>query len=71
MTSIPTQGESFAKLIEYIRKAQEECATLSHLAGLQSHKPREQAIAKGWLIVSEQLKLMQRTVTKIGMGKLQ
>lgn len=69
--TVPTQGESFAKLIEFLRKAQEECSTLSHLAGLQSGKPRDQAIAKGWLIVSEQLKLMQRTVTKIGMGKLQ
>ena len=32
---------------------------------------RYQAIATGWLMISEQLKLMQRTVTKIGMGKLQ
>ena len=69
--TVPTTGEEFAKLIEYIRKAQESCATLSHLAGLQGHGTRDQGVAKGWLIVSEQLKLMQLTVTKIGMGKLQ
>lgn len=69
--SVPTQGESFAKLIEHIRQAQAECATLSHLAGLQSNHPRDQALAKGWLIVSEQLKLMQRTVTKVGTMRMQ
>lgn len=65
--SIPTEGEEYAKLIEWIRKAQESAATLAHLC-----KANDKGIAaRGWLIVSEQLKYFQHVVTKIATGKLQ
>lgn len=64
--SIPTEGETFSKVIEYIRKAQEETATLSHLTGLNGHA----AAAQGWLAVSEQLKVMQRVIIQIAKRKM-
>ena len=65
--SIPTHGEEFAKLIEYLRKSQECCAMLSHLA--QANDSR--TIGLGWLTVSEGLKRMQHNVTLLAQGKLQ
>lgn len=64
--SIPTTGESFAKLIEYIRKAQEEAATLAHL-----HNANDQRVlARGWLSISEMLKKTQHTIIQIASGKM-
>lgn len=64
--SIPTEGDLFAKLIEYLRLSQETTATLSHLAAANDRG----LTSRGWLAVSEQMKVMQRVVTKIATGKL-
>ncbi len=66
--SVPTEAEVYTQLMEYLRKAQEAAATISHLTGLNSSKA---ATTRGWLIISEQLKAMQRVVTSIAVGKLQ
>ena len=65
--SVPTSGECFAKLIEYIRKAQEESAMLAHLANAND----DRVLAKGWLTVSELFKKMQRQVTGLATKGLQ
>lgn len=65
--NIPTQGETFAELIEYLRKAQESSAVLSHLAQANDDK----FIGLGWLSVCEGLKRMQHLVTQLALGKLQ
>jgi hypothetical protein len=65
--AVPTHGEAFAKLIEYLRLAQEECATLAHLENANSKAQR----ALAWLAVSENMKRLQYTVTKLAVGKLQ
>lgn len=65
--SVPTQGESFSKLIEYIRKAQEEAAILAHLARANNSI----AVANGWLAMSENFKKAQQIVTAIAQGRLQ
>lgn len=65
--SIPTEGECYAQLMEYVRKSQECAATLAHLC-----KANDKGVAaRGWLVISEQMKYMQKVVTKIAMGKLQ
>jgi hypothetical protein len=69
MPNVPTQGEIFAKLTHHLREAQDCSAQLSHIAGLQSSHPKDQAIAHGWLIVSEQLKRFINTTIMIGMRK--
>lgn len=68
--SIPTHGESFAKLIEYLRKAQEEAATLSHLRRAEGDA-KGILIANGWLRISENLKKTIHIVTVIASGRLQ
>lgn len=63
MTSLPTTGETFTRLIEHLRRAQEEAAKLAHL-----HNDTDRAsalMAKGWLTVSEGLKEMQKNVIKL------
>jgi len=66
MTAVPTTGECFARLIENLRKAQEEAATLAHLERANDQRTR----ALGWLTVSEGLKLMQRNVTDLATKRL-
>jgi len=65
--TVPTSGETFAKLIEYIRKAQEECAIMAHLEKANDQHRR----AFMWLAVSENMKHLVGTVTKIATGRLQ
>lgn len=66
--SLPSRGEEFARLIEYLRLAQESASRLAHLHGDTS--PKDRLIAKGWLVISEGLKLMQSKVTDLATGKL-
>ena len=62
--SVPTQGEVFAKLIENLVYAQEHSATLAHLANAND----DTSLAKGWLMVSENFRKMQRQITQLATG---
>lgn len=64
--SIPTKGEEFAKLTEYIRKAQESSAMLAHLTADES-----KLTSQGWLAVSEMFKLTLHNVTALATKGLQ
>lgn len=64
--TLTTESEEFAKLTEYIRKAQETAATLAHLCNANDHK----AAARGWLAVSEQMRVMNAIIIQIAKGKL-
>lgn len=64
--TVPTSGEAFAKLIEYLRKAQEEAATIAHLERANDKTKR----ANGWLKISEALKRMVHVVTQLATGRL-
>lgn len=63
--SVPTSGDKFGELIHYIRQAQEASSTLSHLANAND----DRQMAMNWLMVSENLKRMQHTLTMIAQGK--
>lgn len=63
--SLPTTSDKFAELIEYLRKAQEAAAFLSHLEA-DNNKLQSQ----GWMAVSEMLKLTVGNVTKLAMKKV-
>ncbi len=65
--TVPTQGETFARLIEHLRLAQEAAATLSHLA----HANSDRSKAMGWMAVSENLKRSQSLVTDLATRGLQ
>lgn len=64
--SVPTEGEEFAKLIEHLRKAQENSAMLGHLAKANDENLR----AHGWLGISELLNKMVHQVTKLATNKM-
>lgn len=64
--SIPTEGETFAILIEHLRKAQEQCSMMAHLC-----RDGDRLRAQGWLAIEEMLKLTTHNVTKLAMRKMQ
>jgi hypothetical protein len=67
--SVPTTGETYSRLMEFLRKAQEESATMAHLVHAQGTGDRE--LARQWLSVSENFKKMQNSLTKLAMGRMQ
>ncbi len=69
--SVPTQGEQFAKLIDHLRSAQDDSAMLAHLTRSMSTSKKDNALADGWIAVSELLKRMIHQVTTLAQGKLQ
>ncbi len=68
--SIPTHGETYVKLIEHLRLAQEDAAMLAHLRNAEGDD-KGRLIAKGWLTISEAIKLMGINVTRLAQGRLQ
>jgi len=64
--SVPTSGEEFSKLIEFLRKAQEAAAMLAHLENANDNRK----MAIGWLGVSEQLGLTVKSVTVFAQRKM-
>lgn len=63
---VPTTGETYAKLMEHVRKAQEESAMMAHL--VNANDDRE--LAKQWLVVSEGFKKMQHSLTLLATGRM-
>jgi len=68
--SVPTQGETFSKLLEHIRKAEEEAAMMAHLVRAQGAKAKDTAIANGWLSISELFRRVGLKVTDLAQGRL-
>jgi len=63
--SIPTTGETFAKLIEHIRLAQEDAAMLAHLS--RDNHPDQ---AKMWLMIEDKMKFMGHMIAKIATRRM-
>lgn len=68
--SIPTKGETYAKLMEHLRYAQEDSAMLAHLNGAEGDSGGR-LLASGWLHIFEGLKRMQEQVTVLATRGLQ
>jgi len=64
--SVPTVGEEYAKLMENLRYAEEHAAMIAHL---HNHNDRRD-IARKWLIVSENFKKLQHTLTQLATGRM-
>jgi hypothetical protein len=62
--SLPTESETFAKLLEHLRLAQEDAAMLGHLCA-----DNEPTRSHGWLGISELIKRIVAQVTKLAMRK--
>lgn len=65
--SIPTAGETYTKLMEHLRQAQEQAAMMAHLHNAQDNRE----LAKMWLKVSENFKLAQVSITHLAKRGLQ
>lgn len=70
MVSTPSISETYMKLHEHLRLAQEDAAMLAHLTRAQSSAKKDQLMADGWLTVSEALKLMIGKVRVLLQGRL-
>jgi hypothetical protein len=64
--SVPTTGECYAKLMENLRHAQENSAMMAHLI-----RDDDRRLAEMWLLVSENFKKLQHSVTELARGRLQ
>lgn len=60
---VATKGEAFAKLVHHLREAQEQAAVIGHLHAEANQMDR--LLAKGWLGVSEMLKMLVHNVTQM------
>lgn len=67
--SVPTQGETLAKLIEHLKQAQENAYLMAHLTRAMGGR-KDNALADGWFSIGELLKRMNHQVIMIGQGKL-
>ena len=71
MTSVPTQGEAFSKLIYHLDELSNQAATLAHLARAQANTGKDRALADGWIAVTEMMKRIRFQITAMAQGKLQ
>lgn len=65
-----TRGETYMKLLDHLREAQDCCATLSHLHNTEDND-MDKLLARGWLGVAEMMRMMQHKVTEMAQNKLQ
>jgi hypothetical protein len=65
--TVPTEGETYAKMMHHLREVQDCCATLAHITRAND----ESVVANGWLHFSEYFKKVQQSVTKLAMKGLQ
>ena len=65
--TVPTSGETYAKLMEHLRLAQEQAAMMAHLSRANSDNKK----ADGWLLISELFKRVQHQVTELATRGLQ
>jgi hypothetical protein len=68
--SIPTKGETYYRLMEHLRLAQEDAAMLMHLENAEGGGPGT-VLSRGWWNVTENLKKMQGLITSLAKRGLQ
>lgn len=69
LQGLPTQGLTYAKLLEHLRESQDCAAMMSHLLNTESNDA-DKLLAKGWLGVEELLKRLATQVTKLAMRNM-
>jgi len=67
---VVTRGETYAKMMHHIREAQDCAAVMSHLHNTEGNDA-DSLLAKGWLGVSEMLKMMQFQLTELAKKSIQ
>ncbi len=64
-----TRGETYAKLMDHLREAQECACVLAHLHNTEDND-MDKLLARGWLGVAEMFRLAQDKVTKLAMKRM-
>ncbi len=64
-----TRGETYAKLMDHLREAQECACVLAHLHNTEDND-MDKLLAGGWLGVAEMFRLAQDTVTQLAMKRM-
>jgi hypothetical protein len=64
-----TQGMNYLKMLDLLRELQEATALQGHLVRAQGSTAKDNALADGWICISENLKMMERFVTTMAQGK--
>lgn len=67
---LPSHGETYARLMERLRGVQEDAAMLAHLTRAQGGR-KDNAVADGWIAVSELMKRVQYQVTELAKARMQ
>ncbi len=62
----PSEGDTFAQLIEHLTLAEEACNTLGHLRRMQDDK----VLGQGWLAIGEMLHMTRINCTNLATRKL-
>jgi len=68
--TVPTKGETYFKLMEHLRLAQEDAAMLMHLEQAEGGAAGT-VIGRGWWHVTENLKKLQGHITVLAKRGLQ
>jgi sulfur carrier protein ThiS len=68
--AVPTRGETYAKLLEHLRLAQEDAAMMGHLLSAEGSK-EDRVLGNAWLTVSELIRKMGLEVTQLATRGLQ
>ena len=64
-----TRGETYAKLMDHLREAQECACVLAHLHNTEDND-MDKLLAKGWLGVAEMFRLTQHKITLMAMKRM-
>lgn len=67
---VPTRGETYAQLNEYLARCEELAAMMAHLHNTEGND-MDKLLAKGWLGMSGIFKKIRFQVTELAKGKLQ
>lgn len=67
---LPTLGLCFARIHERLIQIQEDCAMAAHLTRAQGGR-KDNALADGWVAVSEMMKRVDYQVTQLAKARLQ
>lgn len=68
--TIPTHGETYAKLMENLRQCEELAAMKAHLHNADGGA-NDPILASAWLQISELFKRVQHNITNLAQGRLQ
>ena len=65
-----TRGETYAKLTDHLREAQDCCDMMGHLHNTEGND-MDKTLAKGWLGMSQLLREVTNKITQLAANKLQ